>query len=221
MNKSKTKVMVVGDEQVDTKIEIEGIEIEQSWVDYNPENKGVPVTKAARYTNPKQNMDVITPATVLTFPDAPHRHDLLITNEVSSLKITDLRVPSKATNDALLDCRYDLEGELLYDVKWYKDNQQFFRCIPGQAVQYDMDGIKIYFEKFPSMGSCPFTLTNLSPKAEGEYKCEVSTEGPSFKTEVAYSRLRVVPISQIPDKNKQAGKYERKELELMFDKHHV
>lgn len=130
-----------------------------------------------------------------------------VTFEVSSLKITDFRVPSKATNDVLLDCRYDLEGELLYDVKWYKDNQQFFRCVPGEAVQFHVDGIKIYFEKFPSLGSCPFTLTNLDAKAEGEYKCEVSAEGPLFKTEVAYSRLRVVSPSQIPDSNKQPGKY--------------
>ncbi|KRT85859.1 Immunoglobulin, partial [Oryctes borbonicus] len=128
-----------------------------------------------------------------------------VTYQVSSLKITDLRVPLKASHDALLDCRYDLEGDLLYDVKWYKDGQEFFRCTPGKAQEFPTDGIRIYFDQFPSIGSCSFRLTNLISRSEGEYKCEVSSEGPKFKTAAAYSRLKVVPASQGQDRNKDGA----------------
>ncbi|GJQ79063.1 hypothetical protein Trydic_g219 [Trypoxylus dichotomus] len=131
--------------------------------------------------------------------------DKLLTHQVSSLRITDLRVPFRAAHDALLDCRYDLEGDLLYDVKWYKDGQQFFRCTPGHAHEFPTDGIRIYFDQFPSTGSCSFRLTNLNSKSEGEYKCEVSTEGPIFKTAVASSRFKVVPATQVRDKDKDTG----------------
>jgi hypothetical protein len=33
--------------------------------------------------------------------------------------------------DAALECFYDLEGEDLYSVKWYKGGKEFFRYIPG------------------------------------------------------------------------------------------
>lgn len=29
-----------------------------------------------------------------------------------------------------LECIYDLEGENLYSVKWYKDGDEFFRYLP-------------------------------------------------------------------------------------------
>ncbi|PSN33156.1 hypothetical protein C0J52_26073 [Blattella germanica] len=32
--------------------------------------------------------------------------------------------------DARLECHFDLEGEALYSVKWYKDGNEFFRYVP-------------------------------------------------------------------------------------------
>jgi len=29
-----------------------------------------------------------------------------------------------------LSCEYDLQGGNLYSVKWYKDENEFFRCMP-------------------------------------------------------------------------------------------
>lgn len=121
-------------------------------------------------------------------------------------------MPLKVVHDALLDCRYDLDGDILYDVKWYKDGQQFFRCTPAQAKDYPLEGIKIYYDKFPSIGSCSFRLTNLNFKSEGEYKCEVSTEGPAFKMAARQSRLKVVPVSLIEEKSRRTGKY----LQFLF-----
>lgn len=53
-------------------------------------------------------------------------------------------MPLGASHEAPLDCRYDLEGSFLYDVKWYKDGQQFFRCQPNGSVQvYPANGVRV------------------------------------------------------------------------------
>jgi hypothetical protein len=33
-----------------------------------------------------------------------------------------------------LRCDYDLEGDSLYSIKWYKDNQEFYRYNPQTGV---------------------------------------------------------------------------------------
>lgn len=33
-------------------------------------------------------------------------------------------------NSSTLECHYDLQGEPLYSVKWYKDGNEFFRFLP-------------------------------------------------------------------------------------------
>lgn len=43
-----------------------------------------------------------------------------------------------------LDCGYDLEGNELYSVKWYKDNVEFYRFLPSDdpsAQMYKLDGV--------------------------------------------------------------------------------
>jgi hypothetical protein len=32
-----------------------------------------------------------------------------------------------------LSCDYDLEGALLYSIKWYKDDQEFYSYVPKEA----------------------------------------------------------------------------------------
>lgn len=39
---------------------------------------------------------------------------------------------AKIMDTVTLQCKYDLEGELLYTVKWYKGQKEFFRYIPKE-----------------------------------------------------------------------------------------
>lgn len=50
-------------------------------------------------------------------------------DSTSSVRITKLDVPSYAAlkSTVHLKCEYDLEGENLYAVKWYKDRIEFYR----------------------------------------------------------------------------------------------
>lgn len=38
----------------------------------------------------------------------------------------------KRGENAILQCRYDLEGDSLYSVKWYKGGREFFRFTPKE-----------------------------------------------------------------------------------------
>lgn len=51
---------------------------------------------------------------------------------VKSLRLVELRVPTHEPEGgmALLGCQYDLEGDTLYSVKWYKDGREFYRFVP-------------------------------------------------------------------------------------------
>ena len=49
-----------------------------------------------------------------------------------SLKLYRVHVPHYRLEkeDALLECDYELGNARLYAVKWYKDNEEFFRYVP-------------------------------------------------------------------------------------------
>ena len=48
---------------------------------------------------------------------------------------------------ATLQCIFDMEGEELYSVKWYKAGHEFFRYIPGDRDQrittFNLPGITV------------------------------------------------------------------------------
>lgn len=56
---------------------------------------------------------------------------------VTSLHIVDFRVPSLVVRNqnVRLECTYDMDGEILYSVKWYKDGQEFYRFVPRDHPQ--------------------------------------------------------------------------------------
>lgn len=47
---------------------------------------------------------------------------------------------------AVLYCRYDLEGDRLYSVKWYKDDEEFYRFMPRidpEKNVFDRPGVRV------------------------------------------------------------------------------
>lgn len=116
------------------------------------------------------------------------------------IKITNFYVPRKAFNQVEIDCKYDMEGQKLYDVKWYKDEHQFFRCAgDGTVHKYPVDGVMISHSGSASVGSCPLTLTVLTAKASGEYKCEVSSDTAGFPMDWRSSRMDFLLASKKSD----------------------
>ena len=48
---------------------------------------------------------------------------------IAGIELRHVGVPSFAIqgSSAILECDYDLEGQALYSVKWYKNAQEFYR----------------------------------------------------------------------------------------------
>lgn len=49
-------------------------------------------------------------------------------------------------NSTRLECKYDLQGEKLYTVKWYKDGNEFYRFLPGELPEvqvFEVPGVHV------------------------------------------------------------------------------
>lgn len=117
---------------------------------------------------------------------------------VRSVRLVELRVPTheREGGSALLGCQYDLEGDTLYAVKWYKDGKEFFKYAP--RIQTPMKHFKlpgVHVNESRS-STTVVALENLTRESAGLYACEVSGEAPSFMT--ARSE-KYITVHLIPD----------------------
>ncbi|KAK8737772.1 hypothetical protein OTU49_004231 [Cherax quadricarinatus] len=95
-----------------------------------------------------------------------------------------------------LRCEFDLQGERLYSVKWYKGGREFFRYVPNERPMkqdYKVTGVNVDMEA--STGQV-VVLQTATLATSGRYKCEVLAEAPAFNTLVEHAILTVVDIPQ-------------------------
>lgn len=110
-------------------------------------------------------------------------------NANSGLNITKMIAPEIADprqNKMQLQCHFTMGSEELYAVKWYKDDNEFFRYTPSQppyVLKFPVSGVKVVTkESVCTRGRCDLVLTELNTKnTTGEYRCEVSSEAPAFR----------------------------------------
>ncbi|XP_063917226.1 uncharacterized protein LOC135132935 isoform X2 [Zophobas morio] len=103
--------------------------------------------------------------------------------------------------DMKLHCRFDMGGEELYAVKWYKDDHEFFRYTPAATVtitQFPVIGVHVDKHSSKCMpDGCDLLLKELSrPQSSGAYRCEVSTEAPAFRLA---SQTHNVTVAAVPE----------------------
>ncbi|XP_014255720.2 uncharacterized protein LOC106670153 [Cimex lectularius] len=111
-----------------------------------------------------------------------------------------LQVPEEGLLGGLviLECRFRLGHKPLYSVKWYKENEEIFRFMPDtrpNTKSFHIPGLRV--DEFKS-DMHKLVLVNLTGNATGSYKCEVSTEGPSFETVYEVANLTVLAF---PDRD--------------------
>ncbi|XP_044729307.1 uncharacterized protein LOC123292660 [Chrysoperla carnea] len=116
--------------------------------------------------------------------------------EVLSLRLLEIRIPTHAVrnNVAILECNFDLDGEELYSVKWYKDGNEFYRYVPKNdppGQKFPLSGIYVDEQKSTEkmLAISPVTL-----QSSGVYRCEVSAEAPSFQTVQDEGNMTVVAL---------------------------
>ncbi|XP_058446677.1 uncharacterized protein LOC131427476 [Malaya genurostris] len=135
---------------------------------------------------------------------------LLTISESLALRLTTVRIPTYKFRgeSALLECQYELSGqqqrtdltemaaeeERLYSIKWYKDNEEFYRYVPSAnhpIKNYKIDGIRVDPNK--SDGT-KVLLKSLSLKSSGVYQCEISAEAPNFDSVLGEGRMDVIYV---------------------------
>lgn len=62
--------------------------------------------------------------------------------------MVEVRIPNYVIkgSTAQLECLYDLDGETLYSVKWYKDGNEFYRYVPRDlppAQTFVLPGVSV------------------------------------------------------------------------------
>ncbi len=60
----------------------------------------------------------------------------------------DVTIPPHAIRgqDVKLKCKYDLQGDKLYSIKWYRNGREFYRYIPSdnpRTTVFNGDGINV------------------------------------------------------------------------------
>ncbi|XP_022238322.1 uncharacterized protein LOC106478908 [Limulus polyphemus] len=115
-----------------------------------------------------------------------------------SLKLVELNVPEGVARGApvWMYCGYNLEGDELYSVKWYKNNVEFYRFLPSDkppGQKYDLLGVHINLQK---SNKTHVYLQKTELQSGGSYGCEVSTEAPSYHTVKAEKVLKIYDIPE-------------------------
>ncbi|XP_053605673.1 uncharacterized protein LOC128672499 [Plodia interpunctella] len=109
------------------------------------------------------------------------------------LRVVGISVPKlkQRGEPASLTCDYDLEGGKLYSVKWYRDNEEFYRYMPKLRPPqhaHKLDGVEVLLEKSSARR---VHLRELTFRSRGFYRCEVSEEAPSFHSAQAEDFMEV------------------------------
>ncbi|XP_025269151.1 uncharacterized protein LOC105250461 [Camponotus floridanus] len=117
-----------------------------------------------------------------------------ISSKAGNIQV-DFKMPKEATVGSSIDlrCEWRISGGDLYSVKWYKDDHEFFRFLPDSAQRtqiFPRPGVKV--ETRPNNEKKSIKLKDLVLESSGQYKCEVSTEAPSFATTYQTANLTVI-----------------------------
>ncbi|KAM7352236.1 uncharacterized protein ACRADG_004863 isoform 2-T2 [Cochliomyia hominivorax] len=126
----------------------------------------------------------------------------IIINLNISLALRDVRVQIphavRKGEKAILKCLYDLEGDSLYSVKWYKGRREFYSFTPKETPAmkvFQFGGVKVARS---SSNESQLVLENVNSVTSGKYSCEVSADAPSFHTLIGAGELEVVVPGKDP-----------------------
>ncbi|XP_067009744.1 uncharacterized protein [Anabrus simplex] len=97
-------------------------------------------------------------------------------------------------NSALLFCHFNMEGDSLYSVKWYKGRREFYRYTPNEDPPikiFPIQGLNV--DKSRS-NDTQLMLSRVQSNMSGRYSCEVSADAPSFHTSLVSGEMDVVEV---------------------------
>lgn len=119
-----------------------------------------------------------------------------ITTPSNGLRWVRVNLPPyrKPGETAQLHCDYDLGNDTLYAVKWYKDDEEFYRYVAKErppASSHNVDGVSVDVRE---SNSKLVSLRSVTLRSGGLYRCEVSAEAPSFASAQSEARMEVISL---------------------------
>nr|XP_008194172.1 PREDICTED: uncharacterized protein LOC658873 isoform X2 [Tribolium castaneum] len=113
-----------------------------------------------------------------------------------SLKSVRIRVPEvvKSGETVTLSCEYDLEEVALYTIKWYWKDVEFYRFVPKESPPFRAFTMKYINVDISRSGPTQVTLRGVRRELTGDYKCEVSADGPLFHTDIKVAHMIVAEL---------------------------
>ncbi|CAH0556607.1 unnamed protein product [Brassicogethes aeneus] len=136
---------------------------------------------------------------------------LIFLRESLSLKSMIIRVPevAKSGDTVTLSCEYDLEQVALYSIKWYRNDEEFYRFVPKESPPFRAFPLKYVNVDISRSGPNDVTLRGVRRELSGNYKCEVSADAPLFHTEIQGAHMLVAELpSTNPVMNIEPNKVE-------------
>lgn len=126
----------------------------------------------------------------------------------------------RAGHSVTLGCEYDLEGAQLYSVKWYRENDEFYRYVPKeepptrvfmiQGLRVDVSDRIVIIKRIKTTTHLLFqvsvsdahnvTLLSVGRDISGQFQCEVSADAPLFHTQLMSAPMTVAGKAQIQKK---------------------
>ena len=112
-----------------------------------------------------------------------------------TISLTRINVPAhvRVAADATLVCQFDLEGESLYSVKWYKDDAEFYRYVPNERPRlqvFHQKGIHVDVSRTVGFENDNGTMENCERKSDAAFAAIQNSRcaAPKFQS---YFRLRL------------------------------
>ncbi|XP_060518247.1 uncharacterized protein LOC132697019 isoform X2 [Cylas formicarius] len=121
---------------------------------------------------------------------------LLFSKGTSSLKSMVIKVPevARSGDTVTLTCNYDLEQVPLYSIKWYRNGEEFYRYVPKESPPFRAFLVRYINVDITRSGENDVTLRGVRRELTGDYKCEVSADGPRFHTDILSAHMTVVEL---------------------------
>uniref|UniRef100_A0A8D8M3Z7 Ig-like domain-containing protein n=1 Tax=Cacopsylla melanoneura TaxID=428564 RepID=A0A8D8M3Z7_9HEMI len=119
---------------------------------------------------------------------------------IQTLKILEFEVPATVNiSQKLVElrCTFDMEGRNLFAVKWYKDDAEFYRYMPKmdpKKQHFNTTGISL---DMALSDDNSVYLNRLQYSTSGQYRCEISTDGPDYHSKVLTKKLSVMALPPI------------------------
>lgn len=120
--------------------------------------------------------------------------------DVLPLKNVTLTIEPKVVqrrNNSRLRCSYDLEGQDLYTVKWYRGSYEFYRYTPSEVPRtkvFLVGGITVDVN---NSNSTQVVLRDIEFNLSGNFTCEVTTDK-TFSTGIDTQTMLVVQLPDFP-----------------------